>query len=83
MWVNMIQISKSARTAHIVHVFSCLCSVLKLNVLSYDENNNLFTCTGEINTLDNNLMTNLCRLIDNDMSVEIQDDDKRLFINKK
>ena len=79
----MNKISKSARTAHIVPVFSCLCSVLKLNVLSYDEDKNLFTCTGEINTLDNNLMTNLCRLIDNDMSVEIQDDDKRLFINKK
>ena len=79
----MTKINKSARTAHTVPVFSCLCSVLKLKVLSYDENNNLFTCTGNINTLDNNLMTNLCRLIDNDMSVEIQDDDKRLFINKK
>lgn len=79
----MTKISKSARTAHIVPVFSCLCSVLKLNVLSYDEDNNLFTCTGEINTLDEHLMTNLCRLIDNDMSVEIQDDDKRLVINMK
>lgn len=79
----MTKISKSARTAHIVPVFSCLCSVLKLNVLSYDEDKNLFTCTGNINTLDNNLMTNLCRLIDKDMLVEIQDGDKRLVINMK
>lgn len=79
----MTKISKSARTAHIVPVFSCLCSVLKLNVLSYDEDKNLFTCTGNINTLDNNLMTNLCRLIDKDMLVEIQDGDKRLVINIK
>lgn len=79
----MNQISKSARTSHIVPVFSCLCSVFKLNILSYDEDKNLFTCTGNINTLDNNLITNLCRLIDNDMSVEIQDGDKKLFINTK
>lgn len=79
----MIQISKSARTAHIVPVFSCLCSVLKLKILSYDEDKNLFICTGNINTLDNNLITNLCRLIDKDMLVEIQDGDKRLVINIK
>lgn len=79
----MTQISKSARTAHIVPIFSCLCSVFKLKILNYDEDNNLFTCTGEINTLDEHLMTNLCRLIDKDMSVEIQDGNKRLVINMK
>lgn len=79
----MTQINKSARTAYILPVFSCLCNVLKLKILSYDENDNLFTCTGNINTLDNNLITSLCRSIDRDMSVEIQDGDKRLVINKK
>ena len=77
----MTTTAKSARTAYIVPVFTCLASVFKLKVLTYDDNTNLFTCTGETYTLDMVLFKAMCNLIDPEMSVEIQGDKETLFIS--
>lgn len=77
----MTTMSKSARTAYIVPVFTCLASVFKLNVLTYDDATNLFTCTGETYTLDIVLFKAMCNLIDPEMMVEIQGDKETLLIS--
>ena len=77
----MTNTTKSARTAYIVPVFTCLASMLKLNVLTYDDNTNLFTCTGETYTLDMVLFKAMCNLIDPEMMVEIQGDKETLLIS--
>lgn len=77
----MTTINKSARTAYIVPVFTCLASVFKLNVLTYDDATNLFTCTGETYTLDIVLFKAMCNLIDPEMMVEIQGDKETLLIS--
>ena len=79
----MTTTTKSARTAYIVPVFTCLASVFKLKVLTYDDNTNLFTCTGETYTLDIELFKAMCNLIDPDMLVEIEDGEDVLLINNK
>ena len=79
----MTTITKSARTAYIVPVFTCLASVFKLKVLTYDDNTNLFTCTGETYTLDTVLFIAMCKAIDPDMSVDIKNDDEMIHINPK
>ena len=79
----MTTTAKSARTAYIVPVFTCLASVFKLNVLTYDDATNLFTCTGETYTLDIVLFKAMCNLIDPDMLVEIEDGEDVLLINNK
>ena len=76
-------IAKSARTAYIVPVFTCLASVFKLNVLTYDDNTNLFTCIGGTHTIDMGLFKAMCNLIDPDMLVEIEDGEDVLLINNK
>ena len=77
----MTTMSKSARTTYIVPVFTCLASVFKLNVLTYDDATNLFTCTGETYTLDIVLFKAMCNLIDPEMMVEIQGDKETLLIS--
>lgn len=77
----MTTTAKSARTAYIVPVFTCLASVFKLNVLTYDDATNLFTCTGETYTLDIVLFKAMCNLIDPEMMVEIQGDKETLLIS--
>lgn len=77
----MTTTAKSARTAYIVPVFTCLASVFKLQVLTYDDNTNLFTCTGETYTLDIVLFKAMCNLIDPEMMVEIQGDKETLLIS--
>ena len=77
----MTTTAKSARTAYIVPVFTCLASVFKLNVLIYDDATNLFTCTGETYTLDIVLFKAMCNLIDPEMMVEIQGDKETLLIS--
>lgn len=79
----MTTISKSARTAYIVPVFTCLASVFKLRVLTYDDNTNIFTCTGETYTLDMVLFKAMCNLIDPEMMVEIQGNKETLFISNQ
>ena len=79
----MTTTAKSARTAYVVPVFTCLASVFKLNVLTYDDNTNLFTCTGETHTIDMELFKAMCNLIDPDMLVEIEDGKDVLLINNK
>lgn len=79
----MTTITKSARTAYVVPVFTCLASVFKLQVLTYDDNTNLFTCTGETHTLDVVLFKAICNMIDPDMSVEIQGKKETLYISNK
>ena len=79
----MTTISKSARTAYIVPVFTCLASVFKFKVLTYNDDTNLFTCTGETYTLDIELFKAMCNLIDPDMLVEIEDGEDVLLINNK
>ena len=79
----MTTTAKSARTAYVVPVFTCLASVFKLQVLTYDDNTNLFTCTGETYTLDVVLFKAICNMIDPDMSVEIKDNDEMICINPK
>ena len=77
----MTTITKSARTAYIVPVFTCLASVFKLNVLTYDDATNLFTCTGGTHTIDMGLFKAMCNLIDPEMMVEIQGDKETLLIS--
>ena len=79
----MTTISKSARTAYIVPVFTCLASVFKLQVLTYDDNTNLFTCTGETDTIDMELFRAMCNTIDPDMSVNIKNNGKVVCVNPK
>ena len=79
----MTATAKSARTAYIVPVFTCLASVFKLKVLTYNDDTNLFTCTGETYTLDIELFKAMCNLIDPDMLVEIEDGEDVLLINNK
>ncbi len=79
----MTNITKSARTAYIVPVFTCLASVFKFKVLTYNDDTNLFTCTGETYTLDIELFKAMCNLIDPDMLVEIEDGEDVLLINNK
>ena len=79
----MTIITKSARTAYVVPVFTCLASVFKLQVLTYDDNTNLFTCTGETYTLDVVLFKAICNMIDPEMSVEIQGKKETLYISNK
>ena len=79
----MTTTAKSARTAYVVPVFTCLASVFKLQVLTYDDNTNLFTCTGETYTLDVVLFKAICNMIDPDMSVEIQGKKETLYISNK
>ena len=79
----MTTTAKSARTAYIVPVFTCLASVFKLKVLTYDDNTNLFTCTGETYALDTVLFKGMCNLIDPEMMVEIQGDKETLFISNQ
>ena len=75
--------AKSARTAYIVPVFTCLASVFKLQVLTYDDNTNLFTCTGETDTIDMELFRAMCNTIDPDMSVNIKNNGKVVCVNPK
>ena len=63
----MTIINKSVRTAYIVPVFTCLASVFKLQVLTYDDNTNLFTCIGETDTIDMELFRAMCHTIDPDI----------------
>lgn len=79
----MTTTAKSARTAYIVPVFTCLAVVFKLNVLIYDDNTNLFTCTGETYTLDVVLFKAICNMIDPEMLVEIQGKKETLYISNK
>lgn len=79
----MTTINKSVRTAYIVPVFTCLASVFKLQVLTYDDNTNLFTCTGETDTIDMELFRLMCNTIDPDMSVNIKNNDKMVCVNPK
>ena len=79
----MATINKSARTAYIVPVFTCLASVFKLQVLTYDDNTNLFTCTGKTDTIDMELFKAMCNTIDPDMSVNIKNNGKMVCVNPK
>ena len=79
----MTTTAKSARTAYIVPVFTCLASVFKLQVLTYDDNTNLFTCTGETDTIDMELFRAMCNTIDPDMSVNIKNNGKVVCVNPK
>ena len=79
----MTIVTKSARTAYVVPVFTCLASVFKLQVLTYDDNTNLFTCTGETYTLDVVLFKAICNMIDPEMLVEIQGKKETLYISNK
>ena len=79
----MTTINKSARTAYIVPVFTCLASVFKLQVLTYDDNTNLFTCIGETDTIDMELFRAMCHTIDPDMSVNIKNNGKVVCVNPK
>ena len=79
----MTTINKSVRTAYIVPVFTCLASVFKLQVLTYDDNTNLFTCTGETDTVDMELFRAMCHTIDPDMSVNIKNNGKVVCVNPK
>ena len=79
----MTTTAKSARTAYIVPVFTCLASVFKLQVLTYDDNTNLFTCTGETDTIDMKLFRAMCNTIDPDMSVNIKNNGKVVCVNPK
>ena len=79
----MTTTAKSARTAYIVPVFTCLASVFKFKVLTYNDDTNLFTCTGETYTLDIELFKAMCNLIDPEMSVDIKNDDGMICINPK
>ena len=79
----MTTTAKSARTAYVVPVFTCLASVFKLKVLTYDDATNLFTCTGETYTLDTVLFKAMCNLIDPEMMVEIQGNKETLFISNQ
>ena len=77
----MTTTAKSVRTAYIVPVFTCLASVFKFKVLTYNDDTNLFTCTGETYTLDIELFKAMCNLIDPEMMVEIQGDKETLLIS--
>lgn len=79
----MTTINKSARTAYIVPVFTCLASVFKLQVLTYDDNTNLFTCTGETDTIDMELFRAMCNAIDPEMMVEIEGEKETLSISNQ
>lgn len=79
----MTIITKSARTAYVVPVFSCLANIFKLQVLTYDDDTNLFTCTGETDTIDMELFKAICNTIDPDMSVNIKNNGKVVCVNPK